>query len=187
VLIIICHSSGANSSLLPFKLGDVASNMTITLQLGVQAGVDFDAKVVEATAVAGSYLHIPEVTIGRRFNLDEDCLPALAAVDLAAGAYVDVGGSLGKVDARSWNPTAATRMYQTAFTTCFNHPRKTSTKSSTKTSSKPSSTKSASGSKSHTGSTKATSTTVASSSSGKSLSGTGKTTTKTASVTGVHN
>ncbi|KAK6087008.1 hypothetical protein SCUP234_02101 [Seiridium cupressi] len=94
----IAKFDGASASLLPLN-ANVPANLTIALQLGVQAGVKLTAgPSIDATALAGTFINIPEITIGEGFALNETCFPAFAEIDINAGAFVDIGADLGIID-----------------------------------------------------------------------------------------
>ncbi|KAH8198926.1 hypothetical protein TruAng_006887 [Truncatella angustata] len=116
---VVAQFNGASASLLPLT-ADVPANVTMALQLGVQAGVQLTAGIsLGATALAGAFINIPQITIGEQFSTNQTCLPAFAEIDINAGVFVDVGANIGIIDLPGINPTAATTLFSASTSTCF--------------------------------------------------------------------
>ncbi|KAI1871550.1 uncharacterized protein JN550_004544 [Neoarthrinium moseri] len=109
---------GVSTALLPLS-AEVPANVTLALQLGVSAGVDFKGGIVDATALAGAFINIPEVIIGEQFSTANSCIPAFALVDINAGVFVDIGADIGSIELPGINPTVSTTLFAASTSTCF--------------------------------------------------------------------
>lgn len=116
-------SDGASTSLLPLT-ADAPANLTIALRLSVNAGIELPSSpLLEAKAVAGAFINIPEVILGEQFTTapkEDNCiLPATAEININAGVFVDVGADIGDVTLIDFNPTLSTTLFSAATSTCF--------------------------------------------------------------------
>ncbi|KAI1338746.1 hypothetical protein F5Y15DRAFT_96917 [Xylariaceae sp. FL0016] len=116
---VAANFDGAKASLLPLS-ADLPANVTLALQLKIQAGLDVpDILPIDAKALAGAYINIPEVILGESFSTaNASCVPAFADINLNAGAFVDIGAEIGGVDLADFNPTAATTLFSAVASTC---------------------------------------------------------------------
>ncbi|KAI0380226.1 hypothetical protein F5Y04DRAFT_101874 [Hypomontagnella monticulosa] len=118
----VAKFDGASASLLPLSV-DAPANLTIALRLSVEAGIELPSSpLLEAKAVAGAFINIPEVIIGEQFTTapEDGCiLPATAEININAGVFVDVGVDIGDIDLVDFNPTLSTTLFSAATSTCF--------------------------------------------------------------------
>ncbi|KAI1106194.1 hypothetical protein F4804DRAFT_301852 [Jackrogersella minutella] len=115
---------GTSASLLPLSV-TAPANITVSLRLRVQGGVELTSSpLLEAKALAGAYINIPEVILGEQFSLPppngSNCiLPATAEININAGVYVDIGADIGDITLGDYNPTLSTTLFGAATSTCF--------------------------------------------------------------------
>ncbi|KAI1137190.1 hypothetical protein F5Y05DRAFT_414350 [Hypoxylon sp. FL0543] len=120
----IAKFDGASASLLPLS-ANAPANVTVALRLRVQGGIDLPgSKLLDAKALAGAYINIPEVILGEQFSdppaNGSDCvLPASAEININAGLFVDVGADIGAFSLANFNPTLSTTLFSAAASTCF--------------------------------------------------------------------
>ncbi|KAF3014684.1 hypothetical protein E8E14_003925 [Neopestalotiopsis sp. 37M] len=117
---VIADFNGTTTTLLPIST-EVPVNLTLALQLSVQAGVELSAAGLSPalTALAGALINIPEITIGEGFSTNETCLPAFADININAGASVDIGADIAGLELPGINPTVSTTFIDAATSTCF--------------------------------------------------------------------
>ncbi|KAI1761656.1 hypothetical protein GGR53DRAFT_17613 [Hypoxylon sp. FL1150] len=115
---------GASASLLPLT-ASAPANITLALRLRVQAGLELPSSpLLEAKALAGAYINIPEITLGEQFTTSpadgSNCLlPADAEININAGVFVDIGADIGDIPLVDFNPTLSTTLLSAAASTCF--------------------------------------------------------------------
>ncbi|KAI0141547.1 hypothetical protein GGR57DRAFT_406504 [Xylariaceae sp. FL1272] len=120
----VANFNGAQTTLLPLT-SDTAANVTLALRFKVQAGVDLpDLKVLDAKALAGVFLMLPEIDIQETTNLigpsNGSCTESLAAeININAGAFIDIGASIEGHEIGEWNPTASTTFWSAGTSTCL--------------------------------------------------------------------
>ncbi|OTB05638.1 hypothetical protein M426DRAFT_127692 [Hypoxylon sp. CI-4A] len=121
----VAKFDGASASLLPLT-ANAPANVTVALRLRVQAGLDLPSSpLLDAQALAGAYINIPEVIIGEQFSLPPadgsgNCvLPATAEININAGVFVDIGADVGDIQLADFNPTLSTTLFSAAASTCF--------------------------------------------------------------------
>ncbi|KAI1267692.1 hypothetical protein F5Y18DRAFT_424825 [Xylariaceae sp. FL1019] len=120
----VANFNGAQTTLLPIT-SDTATNVTLALRFKVQAGVDLpDLEVIDAKALAGVFLTLPEIDIQESTNLigssPGSCTESLAAeININAGAFIDIGASIGGNAIGEWNPTASTTFWSAGTSTCL--------------------------------------------------------------------
>ncbi|KAI5864677.1 hypothetical protein GGS23DRAFT_561369 [Durotheca rogersii] len=119
----IGNFEGATTTLLPLTV-DAPAELSVTLRLKVQAGLDLPSNpFFDATALAGAFMNIPEVTLSEQFSTVPDetncLLPASAAININAGAFVNIGADIANIDLFSFNPTVSTTFFSATATTCF--------------------------------------------------------------------
>ncbi|KAI6082700.1 hypothetical protein F4821DRAFT_206612 [Hypoxylon rubiginosum] len=115
---------GASASLLPLT-ASAPANVTLALRLRVQAGLELPSSpLLEAKALAGAFINIPEITLGEQFTTSPEdgsncLLPATADININAGVFVDVGADIGDLQLVDFNPTLSTTLFSAAASTCF--------------------------------------------------------------------
>ncbi|KAI0837585.1 hypothetical protein F5Y06DRAFT_69204 [Hypoxylon sp. FL0890] len=120
----IAKFDGASASLLPLS-ANAPANVTVALRLRVQGGIDLPgSKLIDAQALAGAYINIPEVILGEQFsdppaNGSNCILPASAEININAGLFVDIGADIGDITLVDFNPTLSTTLFSAAASTCF--------------------------------------------------------------------
>ncbi|KAI1392839.1 uncharacterized protein F4822DRAFT_142880 [Hypoxylon trugodes] len=120
----IAKFDGASASLLPLT-ASAPANVTAALRLRVQAGIELPSSpLLEAKALAGAYINIPEVILGEQFALPppngSTCiLPANAEININAGVFIDVGADVGDLQIADFNPKLSTTLFSAAASTCF--------------------------------------------------------------------
>ncbi|KAI1414004.1 hypothetical protein F5Y13DRAFT_197933 [Hypoxylon sp. FL1857] len=120
----IAKFDGASASLLPLSV-DAPATITASLRLRVQGGIDLPgSKLIDAKALAGAYINIPEVILGEQFsnppaNGSNCILPASAEININAGLFVDIGADIGDFSLADFNPTLSTTLFSAAASTCF--------------------------------------------------------------------
>ncbi|OTA91142.1 hypothetical protein M434DRAFT_397399 [Hypoxylon sp. CO27-5] len=120
----IARFDGASASLLPLSV-DAPANITVALRLRVQGGIDLPGSgLLDAKALAGAYINIPEVILGEQFsnppaNGSNCILPASAEININAGLFVDIGAEIGDFVSADFNPTLSTTFFSAAASTCF--------------------------------------------------------------------
>ncbi|OTA64061.1 hypothetical protein K449DRAFT_393898 [Hypoxylon sp. EC38] len=120
----IAKFDGASASLLPLSV-DAPANITVALRLRVQGGIDLPGSgLLDAKALAGAYINIPEVILGEQFsnppaNGSNCILPASAEININAGLFVDIGAEIGDFVSADFNPTLSTTFFSAAASTCF--------------------------------------------------------------------
>ncbi|KAI0881196.1 uncharacterized protein GGS22DRAFT_71835 [Annulohypoxylon maeteangense] len=116
--------SGTSATLLPLRV-DAPATITVALRLAVQGGIELPKiPLVDAKAIAGAYINIPQVTLGEQFSMPpangSNCiLPATAEVNINAGAYVDIGVDIADITIGDYDPTVSTTFFKAATSTCF--------------------------------------------------------------------
>ncbi|KAI0895781.1 hypothetical protein F4806DRAFT_69620 [Annulohypoxylon nitens] len=116
--------TGAEATLLPLRVNAPAT-VTVALRVAVQGGIELPKiPLVDAKAIAGAYINIPEVILGEQFSdppkNGSDCiLPATAEVNINAGAYVDIGVDIADITIGDYDPTVSTTFFDAATSTCF--------------------------------------------------------------------
>ncbi|KAI0861059.1 hypothetical protein F4860DRAFT_476713 [Xylaria cubensis] len=125
----VAHFNGASASLLPIKV-DLPADVTAALQLKVQAGVMLpDLEIIEAKALAGASIAIPEVILkeSASFPSNSSCaIPVSAELNINAGVFIDVGADLAGIDIGEFNPTASTTLFAASTSTCLSSAGNTS-------------------------------------------------------------
>lgn len=117
-------SDGASASLLPLSV-NAPANITAALRLRVQGGIDLPGSdLLDAKALAGAYINIPEVILGEQFsnppaNGSNCILPASAEININAGIFADIGAEIGNFSFADFNPTLSTTLFSAAASTCF--------------------------------------------------------------------
>ncbi|KAI1421871.1 hypothetical protein F5Y12DRAFT_765498 [Xylaria sp. FL1777] len=144
----VAKFNGASASLLPITV-NLPAGITAALQLKVQAGVMLpDLEVIEAKALAGASISIPEVILqeSASFPSKTCAVPVSAELNINAGVFVDIGADLAGINLGDFNPTASTTLFVASTSTCLKPAGtnstttttpKTSTKSHSPTTSKP--------------------------------------------------
>ncbi|ETS75627.1 hypothetical protein PFICI_12571 [Pestalotiopsis fici W106-1] len=117
---VVADFNGIATSLLPITT-EIPANLTMALQLSVEAGVELSAAGLSPalTALAGALINIPEVTIGEGFATNETCLPVFADININAGASVDIGADIAGFELPGINPAVSTTFIDLATSTCF--------------------------------------------------------------------
>ncbi|KAI1205446.1 uncharacterized protein F4807DRAFT_464732 [Annulohypoxylon truncatum] len=116
--------TGASATLLPLSV-DAPATVTVALRVAVQGGIELPSvPLLEAKAIAGAYINIPEVILGEQFSLPpangSDCiLPVSAEININAGAFVDIGVEIADVTLGDYDPTVSTTFFDAATSTCF--------------------------------------------------------------------
>ncbi|KAI2471371.1 hypothetical protein F4781DRAFT_122302 [Annulohypoxylon bovei var. microspora] len=116
--------NGASAALLPLSVNAPAS-ITVALRLEVQGGIELPSiPLLEAKALAGAYINIPEVILGEQFSLPpangSDCiLPVSAEININAGASVDIGASIADITLGDFDPSVSTTFFDAKTSTCF--------------------------------------------------------------------
>ncbi|TRX96462.1 hypothetical protein FHL15_002734 [Xylaria flabelliformis] len=125
----VANFNGASASLLPIKV-DFPADMTAALQLKVQAGVMLpDLEIIEAKALAGASIAIPEVILkesASSFPSNSCAIPVSAELNINAGVFIDVGADLAGIDIGEFNPTALTTLFAASTSTCLSSAGNTS-------------------------------------------------------------
>ncbi|KAI1171777.1 hypothetical protein F4777DRAFT_582571 [Nemania sp. FL0916] len=120
----VANFNGASASILPIKV-DLPADITVALRLKAEAGVDLpDLKVIDARAVAGAFLSIPEVILKESATItpppaDGCVVPVSAEININAGVFVDIGADIGGIDLGGIDPTAKTTLFAAATSTCL--------------------------------------------------------------------
>ncbi|KAI8624061.1 hypothetical protein F5Y19DRAFT_491637 [Xylariaceae sp. FL1651] len=130
----IAKFAGASASLLPLTV-NLPANVTVALRLKVQAGVMLpDLEIVDAKALAGAFIAIPEVILGESASFPSAtcAVPVSAELNINAGVFVDIGADLGGVDLGDFNPKASTTLFAASTSTCLKSGKPTATSSATK-------------------------------------------------------
>ncbi|KAI1451965.1 hypothetical protein F4805DRAFT_59449 [Annulohypoxylon moriforme] len=115
---------GASAQLLPLSV-DAPATVTVALRLEVQGGIELPSNpLIDAKAIAGAYINIPEVILGEQFSMPpangSDCiLPVSAEININAGAYVDIGVDIADITLGDYDPTVSTTLFDAATSTCF--------------------------------------------------------------------
>ncbi|KAI3338251.1 hypothetical protein F4824DRAFT_499587 [Ustulina deusta] len=125
----VARFNSASASLLPITV-NLPASITAALQLKVQAGVMLpDLEVIEAKALAGASISIPEVILKESASLpSETCaVPVSAELNINAGVFVDIGADLGGVDLGDFNPKASTTLFAVSTSTCLKFSSSSST------------------------------------------------------------
>ncbi|KAI0435028.1 hypothetical protein F5Y09DRAFT_337121 [Xylaria sp. FL1042] len=132
----VAKFNGVSASLLPITV-NLPASVTAALQLKVQAGVMLpDLEVIEAKALAGASISIPEVILKESvsFPSNKTCaVPVSAELNINAGVFVDIGADIAGIDLGDFNPTASTTLFAASTSTCLGG---NSTSSTPKTSTK---------------------------------------------------
>ncbi|KAI0397469.1 hypothetical protein F5Y17DRAFT_455122 [Xylariaceae sp. FL0594] len=131
----VAKFNGASATLLPLTV-DIPADVTVALRVKVQAGVQFpDLDIVEAKALAGAYISIPEVILDEKasFPSSASCaVPVDAELNINAGVFVDIGADLGGVDLGDFNPKASTTLFAASTSTCLKSGASSTTSTKTK-------------------------------------------------------
>ncbi|KAI1823031.1 hypothetical protein F4861DRAFT_354135 [Xylaria intraflava] len=117
----VANFHGASASLLPLSV-ELESKVSVALRLTVQAGIMLpDLKIVDATALVGAFLSIPEVVLteGVAFGETKCKVPASADLNINAGVFVDLGLGLDGHPIGDIHPTASTTLWGASTSTCL--------------------------------------------------------------------
>ena len=115
------YSDGTTFNLLPLEF-EAPANVSVALRLSVEAGIEFvGSDIFSATALAGAFINIPEITLGEELKLggnDTCALPVFAEINVNAGVFVEIGADIGFIDLGEFAPTLSTRFFEAAVSTC---------------------------------------------------------------------
>ncbi|KAI1309775.1 hypothetical protein F5Y03DRAFT_347337 [Xylaria venustula] len=142
----VAKFNGVSASLLPITV-NLPASITAALQLKVQAGVMLpDLKVIDAKALAGASISIPEVVLKESASFSSKnntkcAVPVSAELDINAGVFVDIGADLAGITLGDFNPTASTTLFAASTSTCLKSSggNSTATKSTSSKTSRPAS------------------------------------------------
>ncbi|KAI0976620.1 hypothetical protein F4678DRAFT_413940 [Xylaria arbuscula] len=142
----VAKFNGVSASLLPITV-NLPASITAALQLKVQAGVMLpDLKILDAKALAGASISIPEVILKESASFSSKnnsacAVPVSAELDINAGVFVDIGADLAGISLGDFNPTASTTLFAASTSTCLKSSgsNSTATKSSSSKTSRPAS------------------------------------------------
>ncbi|KAI0810309.1 hypothetical protein GGR55DRAFT_133789 [Xylaria sp. FL0064] len=131
----VAKFNGASASLLPISV-KLPATVTAALQLKVSAGVMLpDLKVIDAKALAGATISIPEMILKESvsFPSNKTCaVPVSAELNINAGVFVDIGADIGGINLGDFNPTASTTLFAASTSTCLGGKNSTTPKTSSK-------------------------------------------------------